>query len=689
MSKSYLRPGAKVVFEREPYVIERQCSDGQWVLQHLRTGRPLERSVEALYDALRDGKLQFEPPKLTGIAKHSTETKALPSLDLPPEKLEAAKLRLLYAKAAQGVPASRNRIEQVIDEVWQQMDPRPAWRPSWTSVYRWARALRQSEGSPLALVSDDASKGNREARYPPEVIDICERVIEDVYLTRERPGVQHTVDVAQGEVRRANALRPSAAQLPRPTRRVIQRLINQVSAFDRHVARYGYDSARKRFRAVLGYRLTAAPLECAEIDHTRMDVFVVDAETGAPLGRPWLTILIDCHTRCILGYCLSFEPPSRATVARCLRHAFMPKTNLRQKYPDLKNDWEPFGIVSKLVMDGGLEFHSADLENACFEFGIEQHFAPRKMAWFKGKVERFLGTHNREVAITMPGKTFGDIFERDDYDPKRHAVVTLSGLHYVIVRWIVDVYHQRRHRALDCSPAQMWRSSIRTEDIPLMDDPLRFDAILGGVAQRVLTHKGIEYAGLPYNSPEMAELRRQLGDRLDVEIRVDRSDLGSIIVLHPESKAPYRVPCLRQDYAAGLTEWQHRICKCHVRERKGADGDVDAWLDSLLEISDYVRSTLRLGRRTGASRGRSGRWLEGKNKAPAPPPVSCAQSNAEAENQHNAAATPALPSPAAGPSASIPLTSDLPIPRKRFTPVITERPLSPMTTLLPSENSHD
>lgn len=47
----------------------------------------------------------------------------------------------------------------------------------------------------------------------------------------------------------------------------------------------------------------------------------------------------------------------------------------------------------------------------------------------------------------------------------------------------------------------------------------------------------------------MTELRRLLGDRLDVEIRFDPSNLGSLIVLHPERKTPYRVPCLRPDYS--------------------------------------------------------------------------------------------------------------------------------------------
>lgn len=681
MARAYLRAKAEVLLEGEPYILERKCTDGTWILQQARTGRLIERTVDELFDAYHDDKLAFVT-ELRGITKRQKKQNADAIRTLTPAERSKAKVRLLYARAALDVPQSRSRIEAVIDEVWDSFNPKPETKPGWVSVYRWVRALRDSGEAPVALVTDHASKGNRESRYPDEVIQICEDFIESTYLTRERPTEEHTLNLAQAKVREANKLRPKASQLTKPTRRLLRRLIEKIPAFDRYVARYGRDAARKKFRSVLAYRLTEAPLECGEIDHTRMDFFVVDEETGMPLGRPWLTVLIDNDTRCILGYHLSFEPPSRATVAACLRHAFMPKSNLRTEYPDLKNDWVPFGVVASIIMDNGLEFHSADIENVCFELGIEQHYAPRKTAWFKGKVERFQGTLSRGVAVTLPGKTFSSILERDDYDPQKHAVVTLSALRHLIVRWIVDVYHQRKHCALDCSPHVLWTSRIRTEDIPLMDNPLRFDAILGGVENRVLTHKGIEFAGLVYNSPEMTELRRQLGDKLDVEIRVDRSNLGSIIVLHPERKTPYRVRCLRPDYAEGLTEWQHKVCKRYAREKYNAENDVDAWLDALLEISEIVSKELKLGKRKGASRERMARWREGKQDASRAPESEVQAMPAEAATAAVSDAEPAtaLPPPQAPIQTTQPVTAQpvgmQPTERKRFVPIFEQRPPS-------------
>jgi putative transposase len=495
------------------------------------------------------------------------------------------------------------------------MEPRPKSKPGWVSVYRWLRALRGSDDQAVALIDASSNKGNRQARYPDAVLGICEEVIAQSYLTLERPSVTHVVNLAKASVRQANKLRPQSDQLPLPSRRLFERLISDIPAYDTHVARYGKEAARKKFRSSLRHRVTGAPLQRAEMDHTRMDVFVVDDEHGLPMGRPWLTILIDDNTRMVLGMSISFEPPSRATVAKCLKHAFVPKTGLRAKYPDIVNDWDAFGIPSELVLDGGTEFHSEELERICFELGIEQHFSPRKTPWFKGKVERFQGTLNRGVAVTTPGKTFEGIVDRDDYDPKKHAVIRLSALLHLTTRWIVDVYHQKAHAALGCSPAQSWKSNIRPHDIPLMADPLRFDAIVGGSESRRLTHKGIEYAGLVYNSPEMRDLRQHLGDNLNVEIRIDRSNLGSVIVIHPERDTPYRVPCLSEDYAEGLTEWQHKVCKRYAREKLQAEGNADDWLDSLLEIEEIVQAEMKLGKRKGVARERISRWHTGRKEA--------------------------------------------------------------------------
>jgi putative transposase len=44
------------------------------------------------------------------------------------------------------------------------------------------------------------------------------------------------------------------------------------------------------------------PLEVVQIDHTLVDVVVVDELERLPLGRPWLTLAIDVASRMVNGF---------------------------------------------------------------------------------------------------------------------------------------------------------------------------------------------------------------------------------------------------------------------------------------------------------------------------------------------------------------------------------------------------
>jgi putative transposase len=394
-----------------------------------------------------------------------------------------------------------------------------------------------------------------------------------------------------------NELRPDSDKLPMPTRRLISRLIADIPEFEKYSTRYGHDAAVKQFRSVKGHRVVSAPLERAEIDHTHLDLFVVDDKTSLPLGRPYVTACIDSYTRCILGIYVGFNPPSYQSVAACLKDCFLPKVNLTEDYPDIISEWAAHGVMRELVVDGGQEFYSKSLEQVCLSLGIEWCAAPRREPWFKGKIERFFGTFNRGIAHGIPGTSFSNIFEKDDYDPLKHAVVKFSTLKWIIRKWIADVYHQDTHRALQTTPARMWASSIRPEDIRLPDESTQFDAIMGRVYQRVLTHKGIEFEGLFYSSPELNELRIKEGSHLEVGIRVDENDIGSIYVVWPKTDSTYRVPARDMEYAKGITLWQHSIFKKWQKERDPFNQNLSGWLKAQEEIQRRIDEDLHLKRR--------------------------------------------------------------------------------------------
>jgi len=58
----------------------------------------------------------------------------------------------------------------------------------------------------------------------------------------------------------------------------------------------------KRIKGLLMTGGDQAPPSHAEIDHTTLDIIVVDRSSNLPLGRPILTVIIDTNTRRVVGY---------------------------------------------------------------------------------------------------------------------------------------------------------------------------------------------------------------------------------------------------------------------------------------------------------------------------------------------------------------------------------------------------
>lgn len=583
--------GCLLTLDGKEYSLLRKLDVNIWQLEEVRTKRIVEYSLSQMQELYTQGLLTFFSKSRPLPQQGGGQAPAAVRLRIPDSEWNVAKVRRAYVLAVLDLPINQELLESVIKEVWLRLQ-QPPTAPSYASVCRWRKRYLEAGKDIISLVSMHSGRGNRTKRYPSEVIQFVERAIQDVYLTLERGTVQDTVDRAKALVLRENELLPDSLRLPSPTRRLVDRKIQEIPAFDRYAARHGRIAAIKRFRSVQAHRTTNYPLERAEIDHTLLDLMVIDDKSGLPLGRPWITACIDDYTRCILGIFLSFEPPSHYTVGQCLKQVFLPKTSLLKEHPGIKNEWPAHGVMRELVVDNGTEFHSLSLEKACYSLGIEIHYAPRKTPWFKGKIERYFGTFNRDVAHGNPGTTFENILEKDEYDPVKHAVIRFSTIKEVVYTWITDVYHQKKHRALGVSPSVMWNSSITPEEILVPEDPAVLNAILGRSEKRRLTHKGIELYGLLYNSPELADLRRKLGDKLDVDVRVDTSDLGKIYVLSPDGRQHiYHVPALHARYASGLTEWQHRVCKRFAAQRLEQYSS-DGWLEAKVQIAMLIEQEL-------------------------------------------------------------------------------------------------
>jgi putative transposase len=673
MSTQSFRSKVEVSIGGIPLTLLHKIDDKLWQLEEQATGRIHEYTIDDLNTLYAEEKLVFlKKPSTQAVIHTSYDDRYV--ISLPPERLNVGKTRRTYAKAVDGLPATKAQMNPVIQRVWEQLGSVGSM-PHFSTVCRWRRKLLENDKSIRKLIDQHQCRGNRNRRYPQEVIDIVQDSIDLCFMTLERKTIQDTLDHAELAVKRENKLRPTDVQLPLPTRRLLSTEIGRIPAFDKCAARYGREAAVKMFRNVLSHRTTLMPLERAEIDHTRLDIMVIDDCTGLPMGRPWLTVCIDDFSRCILGVYLSFTAPSYRTVAKCLADAFKPKTDLKSRFPAVVNAWIAYGVMRALVVDNGSEFHSEALENGCLMFGIEIHYSPRKVAWFKGKVERVQGTANRAIAHGFPGTTFSNIFEKGDYDPKKHSIARLSTLQENLRIWIVDIYHQKPHRTLKVSPQDAWRNSIRPEDIRLPEDPHLLEAIVSLSESRVLTHKGIEFECLFYNAPELGHLRRRYGETLEVEVRYNPEDIGSIFVIY-QDVPPIRVPALKYEYAKGLSQWQHKLIREYAA-RELQKYDSTGWLEAKEKIQMNFDSDAafkkKLTRKNSAERLRQQQAADDVKGSQSPKSAPSALSNIDQP-------TPAPVQPAAAPTPSVAR------PIKRFAPIHEDRTQPPISNEKENQN---
>jgi putative transposase len=176
--------------------------------------------------------------------------------------------------------------------------------------------------------------------------------IETFFLTEQRPRL--------ADLQRAVTLECRQQGLRPPSYRTLKR---RVDAIDRKLVvarRLGLRAAQQAFGPVRSSPLNALqPLDMLQVDHTPVDVMVVDEQDRLP-RRPWLTLAIDVASRVVAGFTVSLNAPSTVSVALVLTHAVLPKeTWLADR--QLEIQWPVSGIPEFLHVDNAPEFESAAL----------------------------------------------------------------------------------------------------------------------------------------------------------------------------------------------------------------------------------------------------------------------------------------------------------------------------------------
>ncbi|KAA0593151.1 putative transposase [Azospirillum lipoferum] len=583
-------------------VVERKR--GGYLLKPQDGCDPRTWSDDELDDAYGTRRLILYPCNLAGLPKSLTEVLDKTWEYWPEEIRQEAQRRLVYVTMAETLRSSHSTWLDAFKAAAEAVYS--AYRDRWTAEDRELMAKRAGEArgrrrkSTWGSVELDASSPVRKPhpltlrrwyqRWNQNGRDIRMLISQQHRRGKRRPGIPHVPGAADHYVLMKEAVEKHYLSMPRKRKtyayrkyedacRAVQlhpasyrtfRLFIERSYtdYEEYQRRYGRRAAYKKFGIFERTELPQRPLEEVELDHCLIDLIVTHPITGRPLGRPWLTALLDRVTRVILGVHLSFEVPSYASLQRALAHAFWKKD--LSGIEGLEHDWPCHGIPEWIFTDNGRELRSDSLRlsEAMLDFGVVN--LPVKSPWLKGAVERLFGSIGVQVFSHQEGTVLSRT--KDFYNPVERARRSLFEISRILLKWIVDDYHITEHPALGVAPLEKWlqlTTLYPVRPVPSFDQIIR---MTGELITRSIQNVGVHYEGLLYADKKVLEDLRARRGRLDKKwtLRIDPYDFGEIAILDDETGQWHVLPCTDQDISRHVSKYQHRVHKLMAKRNLAA-----------------------------------------------------------------------------------------------------------------------
>ncbi|QZA77468.1 Mu transposase C-terminal domain-containing protein [Deefgea tanakiae] len=283
------------------------------------------------------------------------------------------------------------------------------------------------------------------------------------------------------------------------------------------------------------------PLAIIQVDHTPLQICLVDEIDRLPIGDPWLTLVIDAYSRMVLGFCLTFDPPSTLSTGLALAHAFLPKEDYLRAQ-GVHGEWPCWGFPDLILVDNAAELNGRMMHGARQRYRFTLRDRPVGAPNFGGHVESAFRTFMYEFK-SVPGTKFSNPVERGEYDSEGRSIFTIAEFESFFTEFLVNDYHLREHSGDGMegkSPLLKWRQGVFEGDIMpptgLPDrpsDPLSLRISLMPFERRTVRNGVINILAEEYHSgaltliSDAVDLTKTLEDR-KFEVRYDPRNISKV-----------------------------------------------------------------------------------------------------------------------------------------------------------------
>lgn len=512
-------------------------------------------------------------------------------------------------------------IREIADTIG---DKHPPKRSKWYGLLQISRKGNQFDRL-IDFVDNDALKGNRTARYGSEItkaiIDAANEAvrthgdwesIRSLLLHWSRPGKKyaHLRDLIVDD--------DGICKIPE---RKFQRTLGNMNRYVYDFLRYGQDHAERVHKRSLAQIRPDAPLAIVDVDHSTLNVVVIDDVYPIVYGKPDILPFRDRNSDINVGYGVSFNNPSYQTFLEGLKHAMFEKDPNQMNgcaYP-----WH--GTPIKLGVDNAKHLVGLNIRAATRELGIQTVAYRAGAPWEKGAEEHLFAILGHKLVHRLPGTTKSNPTERDKYDDEQELavpVLTMSELRGFLDYYFAYIAHYKptygigELASFQGIPAERWETGIaNAPEAPLIDRDI-FTRLAGDVGQVCISNRGIRWDYITYQTGELAVLTSERGHSSDrkYDARRNPSDLGSIEVKDPYAKFErwITVPVCDAEagHANGLKLHVHRAIVAYKKEQvKKANRDIS--LQDAREEMEASLVELHARRKKHRTAHMLARWYDG------------------------------------------------------------------------------
>lgn len=451
-----------------------------------------------------------------------------------------------------------------------------------STLYRLLQRFRKS-GTVDSIVARPRGWRAQASRLPEAVEEIVSVAIENFYLAQPACSLS--------DLHREIIDRCSQKGAPAPARSTIARRVARISRRRAARRRLGTGAA-EALTVRPGHYSVDQPNAVWQIDHSPIDVIVVDSKNRQPIGRPWLTLVIDVASRLVPGLHVSLEAPSVVSVGLSLRHAILPKSEAL-KERGIAGDWPAGGLPDALHSDNGSDFRSEAFARACANLGIETIRRPVRQPRYGGHIERLIGTAQTALHL-LPGTTFSNPKRRGEYDSDKAAALTLDELETWLWRYFACDYNRRIHSATGRPPLVAWLEGpggkAWTPRQPADPDQLATEFL--PAVPRLIGRQGITLHGISYYEPFLATLFDSAERR--VLIHYDPRDMSRVFLRGEQGFQAIRYRNLANP---PLALWEIRAARRTLVAEGRASIDEAALIAARLANAELVAQGKRMTRR--------------------------------------------------------------------------------------------